>query len=837
MKNLITKALLLLLVLFVGISLTACSEEETDTYNKNVSYGNISNNVYAKIGDLTITEKQLYDELRVSGYDYLFDEIINILIADEKAKLNITTNRQELIDLINNDCYGTSDTAEIERLTSTTKKASELKYIDQMSMANVKIAQDDLYNDEILTYYLTKLAQRNYAKNLITSESSKYYWGNEFQTENNETLKDENGKELSNPYYISDETVEYTYNNEENSNATYNVVIVGFDTLAESKAAIATALADGTISFEEAKAIYTQKYTYKNVTDAYFLLKDEDLSDYNSNLISLVKNLKAGEYKVNQQFGNKVYLVYLNAEKVEADYAALDETTKATVKAETVKEIIEDKLTSSTISNLLVEEVYESNIEIHDYVYDVLYSVENPDHVRLDQGKWNNNLVATVNGKEITVDTFYSVLESKLGVTTAMDYFTSLILLNNNEINSLTDKEIEAINTNYNEIMSSFEQDGFATSNLPASIGKDVFTFIYFGQKDEASVKEYLKSQKIWQKYTTTKPNDEYYKLVEKVGKVYDENYFDLSVKHILLTADFNDDGNPDDPETYLKDLPEAKRADFYNQVKATFNVILAEVHAIMDAGYADLVNALDHISKAYYSNSELVSQPGKYWNEFKTVYNFGLKIEDLGSVNNSTVSKYVSEFGVGVKALYNQLKADGKLNTDYLATTAEDKDIIKTSFGYHMLASYDTTSAPSAKFEAEDDKVANPVYTNIKLEIDGEEVVVENIYNSNTYPSYNQIKVYVSQLSTEAGVEDLPMSVETYINKFYTSFTSAYNNETFKNILLAKTELTIDFTNNENDEKYENFLTIQVNQYNSYTDPSESTNFLAGLLDIVLGE
>lgn len=836
MKNLITKALLLLLVLFVGISLTACNEETTDTFNKNVSYGNISDNVYAKIGDLTITEKQLYDELRVSGYDHLFDEFINVLIADEKAKLNITTNRQELIDLINEDCYDTSDAAEIERLTSATKKSSELKYIDKMFMSNIKITQDDLYNDEILTYYLTKLAQRNYAKNLLTDKSSKYYWENEFQTENNETLKDENGKELSNPYYISEESVEYTYNNEENSNATYNVVIVGFNTLAESKAATATALADGKISFEEAKAIYTQKYTYKNVTDASFLLKDKDLSDYNSSLISLIKNLKAGEYKVNQQFGNKVYLVYLNAEKVEADYAALDETTKATVKAETVKEIIKDKLTSSTISNLLVEQVYESNIEIHDYVYDVLYSVENPDHVRLDQSKWNNNLVATINGKEIKVETFYGILESKLGVTAAMDYFTSLLILNNEEINTLTDKEIEAVNTNYNEIMSSFEQDGFATSNLPASVGKDVFTFVYFGQKDEASVKEYLKSQKIWQKYTNTKPNDEYYKLVEKVGKVYDENYFDLSVKHILLTVDFNDDGNPDDPETYLKDLPEAKRADFYNQIKTTFNVILTEVHAIMEKGYADLVDSLDYVLKSYYSDGELVSQPGKYWNEFKTIYNFGLKIEDLGSVNNSTVSKYVPEFGVGVKSLYNQLKADGKLNTDYLAKTAEDKDIIKTSFGYHMLASYDTTAAPSAKFEASDDKL-KPVYVNIKLEIDGEEVVVENIYNSNTYPSYNQIKVYVSQLNTEAGVEDLPMSVETYINKFYSSFTSAYNNETFKNILLAKTELTIDFTNEDNDKKYENFINIQVNQYNGYTNPSESTNFLAGLLDIVLGE
>ena len=75
MKNLINKVLLVLLVLFVGISLTACGEE-TDTTNKNVPYGTLSSEtVYASIGDIKLSEKALYDELRVNGFDYLFDRI------------------------------------------------------------------------------------------------------------------------------------------------------------------------------------------------------------------------------------------------------------------------------------------------------------------------------------------------------------------------------------------------------------------------------------------------------------------------------------------------------------------------------------------------------------------------------------------------------------------------------------------------------------------------------------------------------------------------------------------------------------------------------------------
>ena len=839
MKNLINKALLLLLVLFVGISLVSCQEETTDTYNKNVSYGNLGDTVYAKIGDITLTEKQLYNELRVNGYDYFFEEIINILVTPSQFNLTIENSRDALVDLINEDCYGTSDEEAINKLNSATKKSYELEYIDAMTLANVNdLTLGNLYTEANLTYYLNNLARNEYAKAALTTSTSKYYWANEYQTENGEVLKDEDGNDLANPYYISEETIESTYNNEENSKATYNVVIVGFDTLAESQGALQSVLADGTLTYEEAKTVYNTKYTYKDNTEDNFLLTDEDLSDYNSNLISLVKNLKAGEYKVNQLFGNKLYLVYLNAEKVEADYANLDETAKETAKASTVEQIIEDKITTTLVSNLLVEAVYESDLVIHDYVYDVLYSVENTDHVRLDQSKWNNNLVATVNGVDLTVENFYNTLERKLGVTTAMDYFTSKILLANNELNSLTDEELEEINTDYNDTISSFEEGGFVSSNLPASVGKDVFIFVYFGQMSENDAKEYMKSQKIWEKYTTVKPNDEYYNLVEKVGKLYDENYFDLSVKHILLTVDFNDDGNPDDPEAYLVDLPESKRANLYTEIQNTFDVVLGEVNKIVELGYADLQDALDYVLKAYYSNAELISIPGTHWNDYKSVYNFGLTIEDLGSVNNSTASKYVSEFSVGVKQLYDQLKADGKLNKDYLAASSAEANIIKTSFGYHVLAAYDTTAAPSAKFEADDDKTTNPVYVNIKVEIDEEEVIVENAYSSNNYPSYNQIKIYVSQIDTEAGVEDLPMAVETYINKFYSSFETAYSNSTFKNLLLAKTELAIEFVSiPSNNDKYEQFVQIQENQYNGYTDPSTSVDYLDGLLELVLGE
>ena len=62
MKKFISKISLLLLVLFVGISLVACDDENTtDTTNKKVAYGDLSTEVvYASMGDLKISEKLLY---------------------------------------------------------------------------------------------------------------------------------------------------------------------------------------------------------------------------------------------------------------------------------------------------------------------------------------------------------------------------------------------------------------------------------------------------------------------------------------------------------------------------------------------------------------------------------------------------------------------------------------------------------------------------------------------------------------------------------------------------------------------------------------------------------
>lgn len=835
MKNLINKVLLVLLVLFVGISLTACGEE-TDTTNKNVPYGTLSSEtVYASIGDIKLSEKALYDELRVNGFDYLFDEIINTLVKPSDFGLSVDNNREELIELVNKACYGTSDEEALAKMNSTTKATYVKKYVDSMYLQNINITATNIYTEECLGHYLNQLAQKAYAEKVLTDENSKYFYANEFQKENGEFVLDEDGEQIKNTYYISEESIEASYNATQDSEAEYNVVIVAFNTLADAKKAL-NGYNENELTYENFKTIYNNKYGYKTVSEDNFFLTTTELGAYDSGLSTLVKNMKAGDYKLYQQFGKNVYLVYLNQEKPKVEYEKLEEADKAAAKEETIKELIEGKLTSNVISTLLVEKVYDTEIVIYDYVFDALYAAENSDHKRLEASEWKdeyNSYVAKVGETYITVADFYSKLEKLLGLTTSLDYFTNEVLLNSKYADKLTDKDLETIDNEYKTAVESFEKDSYASSGLPASVGKDVFLFAYFGSTNETEIKNQYKSQKIWEYYLKEKPEN-YFALAEAFSKQYHDKYFDLSVKHILLTADFDADGTPDDPELFMNKLSAEKQTAFTNAIVTAMDAIVKEVNYIVEEDYSSLVDALDYVLREFYANGTLLSDTTKTWSFYKDEFNLGLTIEDLSSVSSSTYSQYVKEFGIGVQKLYAQLSEEKKLDDDYLASSVSNIDeLIKTNYGYHILGVYNSGNVTSALYTKDND--SSEQYVNIKVEVNGEKVTIENAYSENKWASINQIRIYDAQVNTEDGITDLPSAVKTYISKFYTTFTSRFNNESFRNILLAKTELTMDFADANNDAKFAEFIEIQKRQLDSYEDySSESINFLAGWWELV---
>jgi hypothetical protein len=412
--------------------------------------------------------------------------------------------------------------------------------------------------------------------------------------------------------------------------------------------------------------------------------------------------------------------------------------------------------------------------------------------------------------------------------------------------------------------MKSFNADELASSGLPKAIGEDAFKFLYFGTTNNDEIKEYYKSQSAWTYYVKSKPEN-YYNLIETFGKNYvgfkqqdndpyngkffdlsvkhilltvDYNgkFFYLSVKHILLTVDYNGDGTSDDPEIFCAEANVTKDA-LETAVKETMRVIAEEVHYLVgENGYASLEDALDFILKEYYKNGT-VHHDGSTWDEHKSEFHFGLTIEDLGSVSNSTVSKYVKEFGIGTQKLYNNLENADLLDEEFLITeikssddeaettpiTVSNDDLIKTTYGYHVLAVYDSGNYTSAKYTSSSDSGEN--YKSITIKLDGKEETLD-AYSEFEWASVNQIKIYAAQVNTDDGVTDLPSSVKTFISNIYSNFTARFDNEKFRNILFAETYLDIEYTNNVdvNTANFEKFIEIQQRQFDSYEDYSETS-------------
>ena len=165
------KILVLIFALFVGLTLASCDKKEK--LNTNVPTGSLGDTAYATLGDVTLTEKELYNQMRSTGYSIFVSEIAKTLIPYSQLDATNAETQKELKALINTDCFGTDDEEEISKMKASTKEDSITAYVDNMKLLGVNITEDDIYTGAY-DYYKPSLAQKQYAKSLITTSTSKY---------------------------------------------------------------------------------------------------------------------------------------------------------------------------------------------------------------------------------------------------------------------------------------------------------------------------------------------------------------------------------------------------------------------------------------------------------------------------------------------------------------------------------------------------------------------------------------------------------------------------------------------------------------------------------------
>lgn len=202
--------------------------------------------------------------------------------------------------------------------------------------------------------------------------------------------------------------------------------------------------------------------------------------------------------------------------------------------------------------------------------------------------------------------------------------------------------------------------------------------------------------------------------------------YYSLDISHILISIDYDGDGNNDDPDEYYEALNDVNKRKFKNDILTLADAIVEESKLIKTD---TKVSALQYIAKVFNNNGydyklQCTKYKGMVWDDFKSNFEFSLRAEDLSTIDNSNGSNYVEEFTDEVKNLYKVLKSEayGDVADDiedngywkYEDTITPENQIdingdmntqlTKTTYGWHMLYVYDMTGQTECKFTRSND-------------------------------------------------------------------------------------------------------------------------------------
>ena len=191
-QPIIKRVLALIFILGLSFTLIACGG------SSGVPYGSLSDDAYASFGELSVSEKELYDRLRYQSADLLSVMIDSIVFADDiasvEALLKEDTEASEffntfLDDVVNeaifaNTGYDTDpeELAELYLTQTDRMKRKVEEFVDNLYLLDPSVDRVALYNailnlnpkfsgyaslEQVLNRYLLRVAQNYYARNIL----------------------------------------------------------------------------------------------------------------------------------------------------------------------------------------------------------------------------------------------------------------------------------------------------------------------------------------------------------------------------------------------------------------------------------------------------------------------------------------------------------------------------------------------------------------------------------------------------------------------------------------------------------------------------------------------
>lgn len=281
--------------------------------------------------------------------------------------------------------------------------------------------------------------------------------------------------------------------------------------------------------------------------------------------------------------------------------------------------------------------------------------------------------------------------------------------------------------------------------------------------------------------------DNELLKIFYDYAKRKYEEYYSLDISHMLISVDYDHDGNNDDPEEFYESLSDSNQNLFRKDILTLADAIVKE-SAIINT--TTKVEALQFIASTFNNPGynyvlKCEEYKGKTWEDFKQNFEFSLRAEDLSTIDYSNGSNYVEEFTNAVIDLYDKINTDdyedvsehisdyGYWNYESYTYKEDDSEVEKvceatkdnkvdlnasdleqltaTTYGWHMLYVYDMTSQTTCQFtRSNDSNLSSYVYNNddekmVKLvnKNDDKEVlyITEDEYDkaTNKYSEYDK--------------------------------------------------------------------------------------------------
>lgn len=394
--------------------------------------------------------------------------------------------------------------------------------------------------------------------------------------------------------------------------------------------------------------------------------------------------------------------------------------------------------------------------------------------------------VASIGEKVYTADDLYAELSNLFGVTSGYTNYLRELLLNDPKYNTIYDiknetvldeKKWKEIDEEVDNIKRSFANGSFG---VDSSYGWDNFLRDYNNVDGEKGLVIDLVYDRAYKKFTeeivetTQEKYDEIY--LPNMQKQYDE-YLSATGMHLLIHK-LDDEGNPIDPEKWSS----------YDrtQAKELYDLVLTKIkgvrpNRIKTVLETEIINAYNEAPRFLANKEQILGNQPIYSETTKWVdldpedYEYSIyktaglviKFESL----STTAGVMVKPFEDAVRLIWDEAAVKDEFGEDIVIydKTYNNGEYLETEFGFHVYVNLSTTNRPNTT----------------KTVSGKDETTVYQI------PSYKDILVYEERPLEEEKDRELTAIEESQVKTYYSSIRAEIAGQNYLNVKMSEFLLT----------------------------------------------